>query len=337
MGDVIEVSYTGDLLAHRRCPRSWCYEKYAGFSPYEQVQAMEGRLIHHAMEWLARRYREGGKHPSVSDLHDQLERYFRILWSRGFRTAFSTKAETLQRVERNLFPSGELDSTVKAAIEGAIHTEYEVRAVKHLVEADFFGKTKMLLTGIIDIVIQQKNPLSYHRVWTWTSPENLEGQTTNTTVHAAANDLEIWDYKGTRAGTPYITDYVRQLLTYAALYRDRTGVLPARCALFFVNEPSPTERLAVVPIDETIVQHSLEWTISQVRELRRTALRFEADPCSVEGGNLHAVQQPVGKRTDDELRKQCTACGFRFDCTEYKTHLGKTNHPDIRMDNVRKN
>lgn len=41
MSDVIEVSYTGDLLAHRRCARSWAYEKYTGFQPYEQVQAME--------------------------------------------------------------------------------------------------------------------------------------------------------------------------------------------------------------------------------------------------------------------------------------------------------
>lgn len=337
MSNVIEVSYTGDLLAHRRCPRSWCYEKHAGFYPYEQVQAMEGRLIHHAMEWLARRYREVGQHPSLVELHDQLERYFRILWSRGFRTAFSTKADTLARVERNLFPGGKLDSTVRTAIEGAVHTEYEVRAVKHLVEADFFGKSKMLLTGIIDIVIQQRNPLTYHRVWTWTSPENLEGEVAKTAVNAKVNDLEIWDYKGTRASTPYATDYVRQLLTYAALYRERTGVLPARCALFFVNEQSAAERLVVVPIDDEIVKHSLDWTIAQVRDLRKTTLQFEADPCSVAGGGLHLAEQPLGKRTDDELRKQCTACGFRFDCPEYKAYLGKASHPDIRMDNVKKN
>jgi len=114
MGDVIEVSYTGDLLAHRRCPRSWCYEKYAGFYPYEQVQAMEGRLIHHAMEWLSRTFRERKKHPNVTEFHDQLERFYRVLWSRGFRTAFSTKAEVLDRVEKNLFPGGKLDAIVKS-------------------------------------------------------------------------------------------------------------------------------------------------------------------------------------------------------------------------------
>src|SRR6266550_3268996 len=118
MTNVIEVSYTGDLLAHRRCSRSWAFEKYAGFQPYEQVQAMEGRLIHHAMEWLARRYRETGTHPSASELSAQLDHYFRVLWARGFRTAFTSKAGTLSRVQSNLFPGGRIDSTVKAAVTG---------------------------------------------------------------------------------------------------------------------------------------------------------------------------------------------------------------------------
>lgn len=338
MTDVIEVSYTGDLLAHRRCPRSWCYEKYAGFYPYEQVQAMEGRLIHHAMEWLARQYREAKKHPSAPELRDQLERYFRVLWSRGFRTAFSNKKDTLDRVEGNLFPRGKLDPTVKSAVEGALHTEYEIRAVKKLIEADFFGKSRMLLTGIIDIVVQQQSPLMYHRSWKWTSLTHLEGEVTSMSVQANTNDLEIWDYKGTRAETPYKTDYVRQLLTYAALYRERTGSLPSRCVLFFINEPpTSAERLVVVPIDERIVERSLKWTIEQVRQLRKTTLLFERDPCAVQGGSLHLSAKQTGQRTDEELKKQCTACGFRFDCTEYRTYLGKPNHPDIRMDNVRKN
>ena len=44
MNEVIEVSYTGDLLAHRRCPRAWAYEKHVGFVPYEQVQLQHRRV-----------------------------------------------------------------------------------------------------------------------------------------------------------------------------------------------------------------------------------------------------------------------------------------------------
>src|SRR5579864_7506130 len=112
MPDVIEVSYTGDLLAHRRCRRAWALEKRVGFLPYEAVQAMEGRLIHHTMEWLTRQYREvrgGRSHPNASEAREQLESYFRVLWARGIRTAFTSKRETLDRVMNNLFPKGRMD------------------------------------------------------------------------------------------------------------------------------------------------------------------------------------------------------------------------------------
>src|SRR5579863_1014566 len=126
MNDVIEVSYTGDLLAHRRCARAWVYEKYAQFQPYEQVQAMEGRLVHHAMEWLARFYAENEKHPGLSEFRKQLEHHFRVLWARGLRTTFVSKEDTLNRVQANLFPSGKMDHIVRTVVEGALHTEYEL-------------------------------------------------------------------------------------------------------------------------------------------------------------------------------------------------------------------
>ena len=83
MTDVIEVSYTGDLLAHRRCPRAWAYEKHIGMHPYEHIQAMEGYLVHHAMEWLSKHYREGGQHATRLELEQQLQQYFGILLGQG--------------------------------------------------------------------------------------------------------------------------------------------------------------------------------------------------------------------------------------------------------------
>jgi len=327
MNDVIEVSYTGDVLAHRRCARAWAYEKYAGFHPYELVQAMEGRLIHHAMEWMARRYRETRRHVSLDELDDQLRRHFRVLWARGLRTAFTSKQETLDRVKGNLFPSGWLHPTIKAAIEGAQHTEYELRAVRKLVRGDFAGKSRLLLTGVLDLVVQQQDPLVYERVWRWSDRSKLEGEVATKTVAAKQNDLEIWDYKATRAETMYKPDYVRQLLTYATLYRERTGVLPERCVLFFVNDADRRDdQLLAVPIDAAIVETALAWTLTQVQELRKTAIKFETDPTSVRG-------IPV----DVELQQQCTACGFRFDCVDYSSYLKRPNHPDIQLHNVRKN
>ncbi len=127
MNDVVEVSYTGDLLAHRRCSRAWAYEKHVGFRPYELVQAMEGRLIHHAMEWLTRQHHEvhdGDRHATFPELKDQLHRHFRVLWAQGVRTAFETKENTINRVLGNLYPQEKIDPVVKAVVEGAMHAEY---------------------------------------------------------------------------------------------------------------------------------------------------------------------------------------------------------------------
>lgn len=337
MTDVIEVSYTGDLLAHRRCARAWAYEKYAQFQPYEQVQAMEGRLVHHAMEWLAKYYRENHRHPSSNEFHAQLEHHFRVLWARGLKTAFVSREDTLKRVQSNLFPHNKIDPIVRTAVEGAVHTEYELRTVRKLVKAEFAGKSRLLLTGVLDVVIQQQAPLTYHRQWKWDSKHDLTGKVVEVKLTAERNDLEIWDYKATHQSTPYTIDYVRQLMTYAALYRDRGGDLVKRCVLFFINESIKEARLIAIPLDSGIVDRALKWTEEQVKALRRTVLQFEKDPCSVEGGSLHLNGKPRGKRTDEELSKQCTACGRRFDCDEYKGFLGNSSHPDIRLNNIAKN
>lgn len=342
MSDVIEVSYTGDLLAHRRCRRAWAYEKRAGFHPYEVVQAMEGRLVHHAMEWLTRQYQEVlGRHATADELRTQMEHYFRVLWARGIRTAFASKQETIDRVVGNLYPAGKLDPVVKAVIEGAQHTEYELRAVKKVLPPDiaaFSGKSRILLTGILDLVIQQQSPLTYPRTWRWDSVVDLDGHIEENPTTAAAGDVEIWDYKGTRANTPFVADYVRQLLTYAALYRDRTGQHPVRCVLFFINEPRRDRRLLAIDVDAGVVDAALAWTYDQVRLLRSTADIFETGPDGVLGGELAKEGEPLGKRLSQETTAQCTACTFRFDCPEYTAHLkGGDQHPDVNLTNVFKN
>src|SRR6266516_3503163 len=167
MSDVIEVSYTGDLLAHRRCRRAWAYEKRAGFHPYEVVQAMEGRLVHHAMEWLTRQHQEAfgrRRHVTEAELRSQMEHYFRVLWARGIRTAFASKQETIDRVVGNLYPGGRIDPVVKAVIEGAQHTEYELRAVKKVLPADAAS-----FSG---------NPASCSPAsWTWSSSSRVPSAT----------------------------------------------------------------------------------------------------------------------------------------------------------------
>lgn len=337
VSDVIEVSFTGDILAHRRCPRSWVFEKHSGFQPYEQVQAMEGRLIHHSMEWMARRYREIRAHATVDELRQQVQRHFRVLWARGIRTAFTSKQETVDRVLRNIYPGNKIHPTVKAAIEGAVHSEYELRTVKKLVREDFHGKSRLLLTGILDLVVQEESPLKYPRTWRWTDVAQLEGEPAAIQETASVGDIEIWDYKGSRATTKYLDDYVLQLLTYAALYQEKTGTLVKRCVLFFINEPDRAEQLLAIRVDQDVVARALAWAKEQVRLLRQTSLDFRNGPTMIAGGSLDLRHRPVGKRVVGDLKQQCTACGFRFDCEEYVKYVGGADKPDVSRTNIDKN
>ena len=341
MSDVIEVSYTGDLLAHRRCPRAWAYEKHVGMHPYEQVQAMEGHLIHHAMEWLTKQHRESGAHASREALEAQLLQYFRVLWGRGIRTTFRSRDEVITAVADHLYPGGQPLPEVVAVVEGAKHEEYPLRSVRKVIPALFGGKSRILLTGVLDVVVQQKSSLVYRQTWEWTDAARVEGRVTTSYDIAQAGDLEIWDYKGTQASTEYRDDYVRQVVTYAALLEDRMG-LPARCVLFFVNEPDRDRRLLSIPVMREVIDGSVNWTLEQVRDLRQTVLQMQQDPLAIEGGDIRLRNSPLAERVTEDLKKQCTACGQRFDCNTYASALAKGRrregtHPDIDIRNIHKN
>lgn len=337
MHDVLELSYTGDLLAHRRCSRAWAYEKHAGFHPYEQIQAMEGRLVHHAMEWLTRRYQTTGLHAAMPELRAQLEHYFRVLWARGIRTAFRSKKETLDGVMGHLFPGDALDPIAQAAIEGAEHTEYELRSVRKFMGPLNGGKQKLLLTGILDLVVQQKNPLSYQRVYEWKSSQTWDGGVVSKTLTAQPGDVEIWDYKATQSSTSLLPDYIRQMLTYAYLYEERSGQLPVRCVLYFVNEKNRDKKLLAIEIDQDLIRRAVDWTMNEAIEIQQTLAQFQMDPGVVPGGERSRLTEQVGQRITTDLQAQCTACSLRFDCSEYLTHLGGCNHPDVDIWNVFKN
>ena len=121
---------------------------------------------------------------------------------------------------------------------------------------------------------------------------------------AQPGDEEIWDFKATQVQHP-LPDRLRPAgaSRTPALYRERTGRLPRRCVIYFVNEPDEVKGLLAVPVDDDIVDAAVEWTVGQVEDLRATTLEFESDPLSVEGGSALLRRQPVGDRVDDDLQR----------------------------------
>lgn len=345
MSDVYEVSYTGDILAHRRCPRAWLYERHVGLRPYEQVQAMEGNLAHFAMEWLTKYYRKHGTYPKATDLGQEMVKRYSVLRSRGIRSEFAKKVEVVARVVEVAYPdsvsfpaglapvivgTGDIDPIVAKCISCALHTEYEIKHVRGLPAGHKFrGKKQVLLRGILDLVIQQQDSMEFSRSYGITDPINLTGVVTNTTVQSHPGDIEIWDYKASQPTTPYIHDYVRQLLTYAALYHRNNPEeeLPARCVLAFLRRPkkgSLQDHLIAVPVTKDLLDHAEDWTMGQIMGIGDSIADFINDPTAAKIGTVGCGS------VDKELAKQCTACGQRFDCGPYaKGHAGDCNRSRI--------
>ena len=342
MSEVVEVSYTGDILAHRRCPRAWAYQRHVGLHPYEQVQAMEGLLAHHAMEWLTIFYRENGHHANADELAQQLLNRYSVLRSRGVRSEFVKKIVIVTRVVSILFPlasptslpvgtfdkAAPLDAVVRACVEGAVHTEYEIKSVQALSPGLYPTKNKYLLRGVLDLVRQESGTFEYHRVFEITNLADCAGILKFGKISTNVDDVEIWDYKASKPDTPYIGDYVRQLLTYAAIYHQHTGSLPKRCVLAFLRQPKKgtlADHLVAIPINQSLVDAALKWTTNQVGSIGSSVTTFRTNPLSIPAGD-----EGCGK-ISKELRNQCTACGQRFDCGSYKA-VAPTDCDPSRID-----
>ena len=333
MSGVIGVSYTGDILGHRRCPRAWLYERHVGLRPYEQVQAMEGNLAHFAMEWLTKQYRANGAYPTAKQLETEMLKRYSVLRSRGIRSEFGKKGEIVARVVEVPFPdsvshpkdqapviteTGDIDPIVAKCISCAQHTEYEIKHVRDLPTGHLFrGKKQVLLRGILDLVVQEQDSMTYSQVYEMADPVNLIGECAPKEVKSKPGDIEIWDYKASKPNTRYIHDYVRQLLTYAALYHHNNPeqALPARCVLAFLRRPRKgtlQDHLIAIPITKKLLDHAEQWTMVQILDIGASIEDFIASPTNAKVGTGGCGT------VDKELAQQCTACGQRFDCEPYR-------------------
>ena len=209
--------------------------------------------------------------------------------------------------------------TVQLIVESAKHTEYELRSVKDLLPSTLAtAKSKVLLRGILDVVIQHTTPMTYHYVWKPNGPNSIKGALHQETFTAKTDDIEIWDYKGSKLSLTYLDNYILQLLTYAALYEKKTGHLPVRCVLFFVNEKTRAKQLVRVELNRDLLNLAMDWTLKQVDGIQHTIEAFQQDTHSVEGGDkCNNGTYTISK----ELTQQCTTCSLRFDCTSYANHI----------------
>ena len=273
-------SVTAHVLSFKRCSLQYGYIAERKYEPALVVQMYYGTMIHQVLDRAHRHYAGlyGPRIVNSMPTDDDIKKYFlevenSLKAQKIYPVNKVRKAalETLQRFNRIEGP--ELYPRV-------IDTEFKLQA----------DQGEYILHGVVDVLAQT-------------------GETSQASTDEFGN-YEIWDYKGTdrpsRSESCY-DDYIFQMLVYAELYRQKTGLLPMRGVIYFLNELSgedparPVNATIEIPFDTAQIDEAMEEFDKTVGEIKR---------CKDAGVWPEPEQAPP--------EDTCKACDFRWNCPAAK-------------------
>lgn len=270
-------SLTSDILSFRHCSYQYGHFGNDGFVPALAAQMFFGTVIHQVLDRCHRHYwglLPGSKQGSLAT-PAEVESYFleveNALKSHGVR---APKAAVRDRALEVL----QLFHKVEGPdLYPRIHdTEFRL-------ESD---QDEYLLRGVVDLLVNDQQK------------KNDPGA------------REIWDYKGSSMpglSSKEMKDYEWQMCVYAELYRLKSGVLPSRAVLYFLNElqsgdtKRPLRAVHVVEFTEVKLKEAMS-------EFDKTAKAISA--CK------QAKTWPLPDERPDE--KTCDICDLRWQCPKVK-------------------
>lgn len=264
-------SVTADILAYQQCSIQYGAFAIRRYEPALVVQLFYGTVIHQVLDRAHAHYRgEMGVPPGSLPTNTDIDNYFtqveNALIARRIRAVQSVRDQAKEVLQRFNALEGPL------LYPRIIDTECRLQA----------DQGQYILHGNVDVLVA-----------------------TNVGSQSA---VEIWDYKGASrpsVGEPDYERYVFQMQVYADLYRQKTGNVPSKAVLYFLNEltgnPAPTTRpvnaLLEVDLDPAAVQRALgsfSQTVGLIEACR--AARTWPDPQTA------------------PPEKTCSACDLRWNC-----------------------
>jgi len=263
-------SVTADILAYQQCSLQYGAFAVRRYEPALVVQLFYGTIIHQVLDRAHAHYRgELGVPQGTLPTDIDIDRYFaeveNALIARRIRAVQSVRDQA--KVILNRFNTLEGPTLYPRIID----TECRLQA----------DQGQYILHGNVDVLVASD---------------------------VGGNAVEIWDYKG--AYLPSLNDpdyqrYVFQMQVYSDLYRQKTGQVPTKAVLYFLNELSgqnapqirPVNALLEVSLNPVEVQQALQsfgQTVQHIEACRAT--RNWPDPAVA------------------PTEATCDACDLRWNC-----------------------
>ena len=264
-------SVTADIVAFQQCSLQYGAFAARRYEPALTVQLFYGTVIHQVLDRAHRHFKgelsaPANTLPTDSDIEGYFVEVESSLKVRGIRAVNNVRDQALLVLMRFNSLEGPL------LYPRIIDTECRFQADK----ADY------ILHGNVDVLLV-------------TDDEGKEG-------------IEIWDYKGASRPSLSSPDYERymfQMQVYADLYRQKTGVVPEKAVLYFLNElapgPPPTVRPVNALLEVTLDPDSVQQALNSFGQ---TVVEIEAGRAS------HQWPEPA----EQPSLTTCNACDLRWNC-----------------------
>ena len=264
-------SVTSDILAYQQCSIQYGAYAVRRYEPALVVQLFYGTVVHQVLDRAHAHFRgelgvPKGTMPTDADIRRYFKEVENALKARRIRAVSNVRDQALRVLTRF------------NALEGpALYPR--ILDTECLLQAE---QPNYILHGNVDVLAHAESQKE--------------------------NEVEIWDYKGSRrpsVGNPAFQRYVFQLQVYADLYHRKTGQVPTKAVLYFLNElapgPKPEQRpvnaLLEVNLDPSAVHKALRSFGNTVQEIESCrAQRKWPDPA------------------DDPGEATCDACDLRWNC-----------------------
>jgi hypothetical protein len=286
----MRISLTGDILSFRRCARQYGYFGHEGYVPSRASQAFYGNVIHQVLDRCHRYYRGlevpglKGVKPPDTKIEEFYDDVANALIAHGVRPHRLALKDSALPVLKKF---NELEGDILYP---------RVKETEYRLEED---RQDFVLRGVVDVLA--------------TGPEDDPGS------------YEIWDYKGSKKPdktSKRLEDYEWQMCVYAELYRNKTGTLPKRAILYFLNELEILLVPGAAQVRPKTAVHVVDFNEPRIK----TALSaFEATAKDIIACRMTRTWNAPGDVS--ELKETCDECDLRWKCPAHLQPDGSRTYP----------